>query len=449
MNAEPSLDSVSLLKRLLPSLTLTLVAAVIGYMGLAFTPFPGLRNMAVFSALGLLFAWLTVVCWFPSLVAAKTLKNGRLAKWFGSTLAMWPIWKNRLRDWLPAFGMLILVVIGIGKLGANDDIRLLQNSPPKLISDQIKLSQLLDAPTPVQFFLVRADSEQVLLEQEEQLKSRLDTLITKKMISGYQAVSNWVPSQKAQQRNLALQQEPLYGNTLDALAKPTGEDQQWKSDMRARFLEAGQLLTVGQFMDSPASEPWRHLWLGKVGGGYASIVALRGLKQSAVPELQRAVVDLPHVQWVDKVAEISGVLGQYRHFMGVVLSCAYVAVFGLLFTRYRSRTWRVLLPAALASLITLAVLGWTHQPLQLFHVLGLMLLLGIGVDYGIFMQESSQSYATTCWLAIGLSAANTLLSFGLLGLSNTPALQSFGKTLLIGIASVWLIVPIFRKEKHD
>ena len=449
MHAAPTLDSVSLLKRLMPSLKLTLVAAVIGYMGLAFTPFPGLRNMAVFSALGLLFAWLTVVCWFPSLVDAKTLKSGKLAHWFGRTLAIWPIWKNRLRDWLPAFGLLLVVVLGISQLGANDDIRLLQNSPPKLISDQIKLSQLLDAPTPVQFFLVRAASEQALLEQEELLKARLDPLIMQKKISGYQAISNWVPSQKTQLNNLALQDFPLYGSALGELAKPTGEDQQWVSDIRAHFLEAGQLLSVDQFMRSPASEPWRHLWLGKVSEGYASIVALRGLTQAAVPDLQRAVVGLPHVQWVDKVAEISSVLGQYRHFMGVVLLCAYVAVFGLLFTRYRRQTWRVLLPAALATLITLSVLGWTHQPLQLFHVLGFMLLLGIGVDYGIFMQESSRSHAVTAWLAIGLSAVNTLLSFGLLGLSNTPALQSFGIAMLIGIAAVWVIVPIFRKVKND
>jgi predicted exporter len=36
--------------------------------GLALTPFPGLRQMAVFSALGLVFAWLTVACWFPALI---------------------------------------------------------------------------------------------------------------------------------------------------------------------------------------------------------------------------------------------------------------------------------------------------------------------------------------------------------------------------------------------
>jgi predicted exporter len=44
---------------------------------------------------------------------------------------------------------------------------------------------------------------------------------------------------------------------------------------------------------------------------------------------------------------------------------------------------------------------------------------------------------------VGLSAANTLLAFGLLGLSNTPALQAFGLTMLLGTLLVWLAVPCF------
>ena len=62
------------------------------------------------------------------------------------------------------------------------------------------------------------------------------------------------------------------------------------------------------------------------------------------------------------------------------------------------------------------------------------------------MQEHPDSRNTTPWLAVGLSAANTILSFGLLGLSRTPALQAFGLTMLFGIALVWTIVPCFRTE---
>jgi predicted exporter len=85
-----ALDSWQLLRRLLPALVLTLVTTVIGYMGLALTPFPGLRQMAVFSALGLIFAWLTVVFWFPILSRNGTLKSARVVNWCAISLERWP-----------------------------------------------------------------------------------------------------------------------------------------------------------------------------------------------------------------------------------------------------------------------------------------------------------------------------------------------------------------------
>ncbi|HTH44479.1 MAG TPA: MMPL family transporter, partial [Oxalicibacterium sp.] len=353
--------------------------------------------------------------------------------------------------WFALVLLAVLLAIGCARLGVNDDIRLLQNPPKHLIDDQIRLGRLLDAPTPVQFFLVRGASTEIVLQREELLKQRLDTLVEQGKLHGYQAMSNWVPSLQAQTARRALLEEKLLneGGPLTQLAAKTGEDAAWAAAIRAHLPQDTAPLTVDTFLKTPASEPWRHLWLGRIDGVNASIVALRGLHNADLPLMQRTAEGLAGVQWVDKVGEISSVLGHYRQTMGVVVAAAYLLVFALLFARYRARTWRVLAPAALASLITLAVFGWTGQHLQLFHVLALMLLLGVGVDYGIFMQEHPSRRDATPWLAVGLSAANTILSFGLLALSHTPALRAFGLTMLIGIALVWLIVPCFQKESAD
>jgi predicted exporter len=445
LGADDRIDSPALLKRLLPGLSLTLLAAVIGYMGLALTPFPGLRQMAVFSALGLVFAWLTVVFWFPVLIGSRTLRSGALVRHYGAALARWPLLRMNRATLAVALLFVLVAGFGISRLGANDDIRLLQNPPKHLIDDQIKLSKLLDAPTPVQFFLVRGASAEAVLQREEALKRRLDPLIAQHRISGYQAMSNWVPSARTQEARRALLDARLLADDgpLAGLAAQAGEGGEWIKATRDGLHAAGAPLTIDDFLKTPASEPWRHLWLDRIGGGYASIVALRGLQNAGVPQLQQAAQGLDGVQWVDKVAEISSVLGRYRHYMGWVVMAAYAVVFALLLPRYRRRTWRVLAPTACASIATLALLGYAGQHLQLFHVLALMLLLGVGVDYGIFMQEHPGRRDSTPWLAVGMSAANTILSFGLLGLSRTPALQAFGMTMLLGTALVWLIVPCF------
>jgi len=78
------------------------------------------------------------------------------------------------------------------------------------------------------------------------------------------------------------------------------------------------------------------------------------------------------------------------------------------------------LPTLLGGAITLACFGWAGIPMQLFIVLSLILLLGMGIDYGIFMQEHPGERSV--WLAVAIAGISTLLSFGLLALSSTPAL---------------------------
>jgi len=455
LGADPALTSPRLLRRLLPGLGLTLLAAVIGYAGLALTPFPGLRHMAVFSALGLVFAWLTVACWFPALIGARTLRPGWLARRYSALALRWPRVSRRPGALLVVALLGTGAVLGCARLGVNDDIRSLQSSPAQLVQDQIKLGKLLDVPSPVQYYLVRGASAEQVLQREEALKRRLAPLIAQGQISGYQALSNWVPSLRTQRERLALVESKLLGDggALAEVARQIGEGGAWVEATREHLRARAAPMTPDGFLRTPASEPWRHLWIGDVGGTHASIVALRGMRYASIPVLEQAAGGLEGVQWVDKVGGISAVLGRYRAYMGWVVLGAYALVYLVLFPRYRERTWRVLAPTAAASVLTLALLGFAGQSLQLFHVLALMLLLGVGVDYGIFMQERAGheqrgAGADAPWLAVGLSAANTLLSFGLLALSATPALRAFGLTMLSGTALVWLAAPCFTVTKE-
>jgi len=441
------LDSWGLLARILPALILTLVTTLIGYLGLALTPFPGLRQMALFSVIGLIFAWLTVVLWFPKWVRASSLKNHGLAERYGLSLTHWPRFAHDRRTLVASLAIAALAILGWRNLTVQDDIRSLQNPPRALIADQLKVGKILDLASPVQFFLLRGASAEALLQREEALKERLDPLVQQNQISGYHAVSNWVPSARLQEsRRQLIDRRLLHDNgALAALAARLGENQNWFSAARARLRASARSISVQDFFKSPASEPWRHLWLGQVGQGYASVVALRGVTRNSLPLLRQSADGLSGVQWVDQVHEISLLLGDYRYYMGWIVLVSYIAVYALIYPRYHQTSWRVLAPTATATILTLAVLGIAGQGLQLFHLLALMLLLGIGVDYGIFLQEPDSQQDGSAWLAVGISTLSTLLSFGLLGLSMTPALRAFGLTMAMGIGVVALIVPCFRK----
>ena len=432
--AEPERDRWALLGHLLPGLWLALATSALAYLALGLAPFPGLRQMALFSVVGLTGAFLTVVFWFPWLDGGA-IRTTRFSAWLGKTLRRWP--RLHTRGAQGAFvGMaMLLSAIGIARLHPDDDLRSLQSSPPALVAQQVRLSGLLGMPSPAQFYLVQGRDAAQLLQREEALTGRLRALADERRIGGYRAISDWLPSPARQQADAALTAR-VESQVLDAVSGAVGEPLH-----RTGF--AKESLGAQAFLASVASQPFRSLWLGDVGGQASSVVMVDGLSQpGALASLRAAAGGLPGVRWVDRTADFSRLLGHYRRLMSGMLLVGVALVFAALWLRYRGQAWRVLAPTLLAAALTLGLLGLFGQPLQLFNVLALMLLLGMGIDYGIFLFEHRGD--ASAWLAVCVGAASTWLSFGLLALSSTPALSAFGLTLLFGIGLVWLISPLFR-----
>ncbi|MDK2124918.1 MMPL family transporter [Parachitinimonas caeni] len=435
----PAEQRWAMLREQMPVMGLAMLTTVIGYALLALTPFPGLRQIAVFSASGLLAAFVTVLWWFPYLDKGE-MAYTRLSTWLGSRRALWPTFQANAYS-----GLVVLVILGIllaggMRLQANDDIRLLQNSPPDLIAQQLRVGKLLDLPGMAQFYLIQGRTEQEVLQREEALKAKLIPLVNQGVISGYQAVSDWLPSETRQEADAALIRQVVYGanGVMSHIRSQIGED------LPQPVADTPAPLTPRQWLASPVSEPLRHQWLGSLEGGFASVLVLRGLDHpTKQTKLAPLAAQLEGVHWVDKVGEVSSVMARYRHLMAWVIAISYLLVFMALSYRFGKRAWRALAPTALASVLTLALLSLAGQPLQLFNVLALLLILGMGVDYGIFLLEQPQREAIRPFLSITLAAASTLLAFGLLALSATPALRAFGLTMLFGIGLAWLLTPAF------
>jgi len=94
----------------------------------------------------------------------------------------------------------------------------------------------------------------------------------------------------------------------------------------------------------------------------------------------------------------------------------------------------------LATCAALACLGWLGQPLSLFGLFGLLLVSAIGVDYAILLYERVGGAAVSL-LGTLLAALTAWLSFGLLALSQTPAVSHFGVTVSLGLLFSFLLAP--------
>jgi predicted exporter len=115
-----------------------------------------------------------------------------------------------------------------------------------------------------------------------------------------------------------------------------------------------------------------------------------------------------------------------------------IAIFALLLARYRSarKAMVALAPGLLACVATVGTLVLGGVALTILHVMSLLLVVSMGVDFGIFLVDTTETLevAARTMVSILTASATTILSFGLLGLSDSPGLAALGVTVTLGVA---------------
>lgn len=432
------------LKRVRPALNAALATSLLGYGALSFMHFPAISQIAVFAFAGLLAAWGTVVFVMPLLLTRPSsrepelvLRAPRLA------LDLWHRHVGRRAAYVVVGVALLLSAPGILRVTFDDDVRQLVERSAQLATQETKIQQLSGFGGGSQFFLVHGEDTGELLENEMRLTRRLRALMALNALTGYQAISDFVPPVSLQQENRALLQRTLFSNPAQtsALLQREGFREEAADAYLAMYAASPTpTLTPERWLETDWSAPFRHLWLGASPEGVASVVIPQGAY--SVSALQEAARALPGIALIDKPASVSRLFSDYRRWGVLWLAIAGVLVWLVLAVRYGGRHGAiVLLPTLLGMSGAVAAFGYLELPFTLFGVMALMLVLGVGVNYGIFIYEGGEDRPAAL-VGVVLSAATTLLSFGLLALSSMPALRTFGFTLAVGIALAVLLSPV-------
>jgi predicted exporter len=431
------------LRRITPGLTIALATSLLGYGVLLLAPFPALSQIALFAFAGLCASWLSVFLLLPAFLARPSSRDAEVAVAGAHRLLVW--WLGRMsKRRCVALAILLVIVAAPGwsLLSGNDDVHLLVTRSPELVTQEERLRELAGIGNSSQFFLVEGETPNGVLLGEEKLANRLNELVAKGEISGYQAVSSFVPSLERQQENRRLWQEQVFTDTV--ALKTLFAQSELKDDIANEQLAAFEAsdkhyLYVDEWLQAPLSAPIRHLWLGKTTQGYAAIVSPQGVRDARL--LAQVAIGLPGVTLVDKPGSVTRLFHDYRQWGALWLAGACALVYIVLCVRYRWRQAAVtLIPTLLSMAMVLGILGYLGTPFTLFNLMALMLVLGVGVNYAIFLREGGMHTASTL-AGVLLSAGTTLLSFGLLAFSSMPALSSFGLTLLIGVGIAVLFAP--------
>ncbi|WP_373084997.1 MMPL family transporter [Sneathiella sp.] len=423
-------------------LTLGLVSSVLGFLTLALTPFPGLQQIALFSASGLTLAYLTVLYVFPYVDRAKPFTHGGSILSFSMVLHdfWWQTGYRKLR-WVIVVLVIFAALYGATKIHIDDDVRRLQSLPADLQGEEQSIRTLTGIESETHRFFVRGPSSEDVLQTEEALGLDLEALRANGVIRGYRMISQFIPSVERQQENRALVNKTLIPHLAEHMARIGLSGY-------IPYQHGDQMLTLDQLAVTDIPSFLAPLLVYKTPGVVVHAVSLTGVKDSA--PLAALAAKSENIELVNQAESLSRTFGTYRLKALIMLAVAYGVVWVFLSLRYGPfGAVKAMLPSIGAVVLTPPLIALTGETFTFFNAMSLMLVFAIGLDYAVFNRESIGNRKRRAMLANGLSAISTLLAFGLLAMSDTYAIHAFGFTILVGITLAYCLAPLASDLNHD
>lgn len=446
-----------------PALLLSLLTSIVGYSALAMSGLETLQQVAVFSIAGLTFACLSVLLTEPWAVRNLAVKDRLLTRFVHACVRLFrPV--ARVRYILALCATLWLLILLLApRFVFEDSPKAFVTQNPVLLQNEQRLSQWLAEYEPATFILVHGTGEDDVFKKIQQLQASIsaDPAILRDAKKNLLGIHTLLPSMEEQRSNHTVNGVFYENGALAQALTETYEilapDQ--LAQLRTQYeQQRDQVLTPQQLLERIPDFP--RLWLEQVdsSGGKRVVTALLIPKHADMSRLHNLVAATPGAEWISLMDQTRSGLQHLRTTANYYLLFALLLICVIFTWRYGPRRGVVL------GLISASVIGGicliyfvAQVPVTLFHVMAAFLVVGLGVDYLVFVaemldEEPSLHFAN----ALVLSAATSSLSFGLLSLSVLPAVSAFGTTAMLGILgnliggfclmSIWAT---FKDKKND
>ncbi|WP_425431859.1 MMPL family transporter [Frateuria terrea] len=431
-------DAVASVRDLWPLLLTAIASACIAYLAFYASGVNGLKQLAVFTIVGLLAAGFSTRYLLPYLLPARVRDVAALPWLKRLRSAVDSLPRPRWVPWAVALVIVAMLALARGPFWQND-LAALTPLPTELLQRDARLRAALGAPDVRYLFILEAATPEAVLALSERLEPKVDALVARHAVDAIELPSRYLPSAATQR---ARQQKLPDRATLDgALAKAT-DGLPFRRDLFAPFVADVETarglppLTPQAFAASPLGQrlaamlverDGRWLGLGTVSGVHdaAALAALSRDSGGAV-----RVLDL-------KAAAESLVIAYRTRILQALLAATLLLVLTIsLALRSLRRAWHVLAPMTLATFLVLAVERVAGVEISLFHLVALILAGGLGLHYALFFERDTgdaaeQRRTLHATLVCVLSA---LLVFGMLAWATIPVLRAIGLTVSLGVA---------------
>lgn len=423
------------LHRIGRAFALAVICAALGLTGMVFAGFPGIAQLGLFAAVGVLTA--AAMTW---LVLARLIVAANLAPvWSGDPERLLRI--ERFRRWrvwgLAPIGLAAVYLFAVGGPVWEGDVANLSPIPRAARDLDAELRRELGAPDLGAVLVVQGPTAEAVLVQQEALFPQIRHLQGDHSITGFEAAARLLPSAATQRaRQAALPN----GATLHASLQEGSRDLPFQPDAFAPFEQAVAAERAGppvtrDSLTAPATAARLGALLFERDGMWVGPIAFIGAADPA----RLAALATPGALFVDLHAETNGLVaaGARKALWWLVGGAAAALLAMLAGLRQPGMVARIVVSIASAGVVTIAILTAAGVHLSLLHLVALQFTAGVGLDYALFYarrQLDAEERACTLRTLVTCNGM-TLLTFGLLALCRTPLLQAIGVTVAIGAVS--------------
>lgn len=380
----------------------TLITTLLCFAILYFSNLDLLKEISVFSTVGLISSYLFVRFFYPPLV--KILKPN-----FNKTVFSLPQLKLAKSKRAILAILVLLSVIGIFLANFKTEAKDLYSPHKNLLSQEKAVSEIFADEENV-FAIIKASNFEELLATDE--KSKLN------------GISKFIPSLKRQEQNKKLISD-LYAKHATSLQKSIGANKKFTMP------ENQSPLRLEDFKGTNIEDAISSM-LYNYEGRWTAIIPIKKDKKTTL-------------ETFSPVEFLNSIFDKYMKTTVVLIAISFALLITMFAFVFRHDFFKLILPIILAIALPIFVLSAFNINVNLFHILALFIIMGLGIDYSIFHYSNGSKLTKN---AVLISFATSFVGFGALAFTTFGAISSIGIMLAMGLAFAYFISLILASKNE-
>ncbi len=412
-------------------------------------PVTGIQQLGLFLGFSLIIA--ALVC----LILLPQLPHQGLA--FKRTSIQLPA------TWLNSFAIVILIsslilAVVSPQIRFMDSLESLNYLTDDLKEREQRVGEVSNYPEKKTFFVVSGQSFNEAIKKSAKLYQKLQAAPFELSIF---SPNQWISDKSTQQNNLNSWKKYWTPQKVDSLfihldeaANQVGFSSKTFSPFKTWFQNSLSSEFTHQTNPNPINKAFDNLIV--YNNDSCFITTIVNIKQEDRTAFYNAFANDKNFLIYDKQAFVHELISLIHTSLDQLTYISGAIVFIIFFITFRNvkQTIITLLIIFLSCFTSLGIIALLGIQLNIFNLIVISFIFGLGVDYSIFISHTQKSSTalTINKQAITFSTITTLIGIGVLLLAEHPVLTSIAQTSIIGICTVFLLsivlLPFLLKIKY-